>query len=161
MHFTTLRLKQFRNYPYLELEPSEGITVLYGPNGSGKTNLLEAMHLLSLGRSHRTTADREMVAQGEAAALVYGETRRLDGRHGKAPEAGAAVRQARPAHRRPDGPRHGGHVFAGRPAHRPGRPGGPAALCGYAAQPDPLRLRPGAENLPERTGKPQRAAAAG
>lgn len=49
MHFTTLRLKQFRNYPYLELEPSEGITVLYGPNGSGKTNLLEAMHLLSLG----------------------------------------------------------------------------------------------------------------
>ena len=35
MHFTTLRLKQFRNYPYLELEPSEGITVLYGPNGSG------------------------------------------------------------------------------------------------------------------------------
>ena len=40
MHFTTLRLKQFRNYPYLELEPSEGITVLYGPNGSGKTNLL-------------------------------------------------------------------------------------------------------------------------
>lgn len=50
MHFTTLRLKQFRNYPYLELEPSEGITVLYGPNGSGKTNLLEAMHLLSLGR---------------------------------------------------------------------------------------------------------------
>ena len=81
MHFTTLRLKQFRNYPYLELEPSEGITVLYGPNGSGKTNLLEAMHLLSLGRSHRTTADREMVAQGEAAALVHGETRRLDGRH--------------------------------------------------------------------------------
>ena len=32
MHFTTLRLKQFRNYPYLELEPSEGITVLYGPS---------------------------------------------------------------------------------------------------------------------------------
>ena len=81
MHFTTLRLKQFRNYPYLELEPSEGITVLYGPNGSGKTNLLEAMHLLSLGRSHRTTADREMVAQGELAAMVHGETRRLDGRH--------------------------------------------------------------------------------
>ena len=81
MHFTTLRLKQFRNYPYLELEPSEGITVLYGPNGSGKTNLLEAMHLLSLGRSHRTTADREMVAQGEMAAMVHGETRRLDGRH--------------------------------------------------------------------------------
>lgn len=74
MHFTTLRLKQFRNYPYLELEPSEGITVLYGPNGSGKTNLLEAMHLLSLGRSHRTTADREMVAQGEMAAMVHGET---------------------------------------------------------------------------------------
>ena len=81
MDFTLLRLQQFRNYPFLELAPGPGITVLYGPNGSGKTNLLEAMHLLSLGRSHRTGQDREMIAQGQNVALVHGETRRMDGKH--------------------------------------------------------------------------------
>ena len=81
VRFSMLRMKQFRNYPFLELAPSPGITVLYGPNGSGKTNLLEAMHLLSLGRSHRTPTDREMIAQGEMSAVIHGQTIRLDGKH--------------------------------------------------------------------------------
>lgn len=81
MRFTNLRIQQFRNYPFLDLTPDQGVTVLYGPNGSGKTNLLEAMHLLSLGRSHRTSTDREMIAAGQNVALVRGETLRLDGRH--------------------------------------------------------------------------------
>lgn len=81
MRFTSLRMQQFRNYPSLELKPAPGVTVLYGPNGSGKTNLLEAMHLLSLGRSHRTSIDREMIAMGQSAALIHGETLRLDGKH--------------------------------------------------------------------------------
>ena len=81
MRFTSLRLARFRNYDSLELSPHPGITVLYGPNGSGKTNLLEAMHLLSVGRSHRTTNDREMIAAGANVALVHGQTRRLDGAH--------------------------------------------------------------------------------
>lgn len=81
MKFTSLRLQQFRNYPFLELHPGEGVTVLYGPNGSGKTNLLEAMHLLSLGRSHRTAQDQEMIATGQHVAIVHGQTERLDGNH--------------------------------------------------------------------------------
>ena len=81
MRFTSLRLARFRNYDSLELSPHPGITVLYGPNGSGKTNLLEAMHLLSVGRSHRTTNDREMIAAGANAALIHGHTQRLDGAH--------------------------------------------------------------------------------
>ena len=81
MRFTSLRLQHFRNYHAPELTPSAGITVLYGGNGAGKTNLLEAMHLLSLGRSHRTSSDSEMVAAGESVALVHGETLRLDGKH--------------------------------------------------------------------------------
>lgn len=81
MRFTEIRLSRFRNYPSLQLEPHPGITVLYGPNGSGKTNLLEAMHLLSLGRSHRTAQDREMVSAGADSAAVLGKTRRLDGSH--------------------------------------------------------------------------------
>ncbi len=81
MKFTSLHLKNFRNYASLSFQPGGGITVLYGANGSGKTNLLEAMHLLSLGRSHRTAADREMIAQGEDVAFVRAQTMRLDGKH--------------------------------------------------------------------------------
>ena len=81
MHFTRLRLQQFRNYPLLDLPLHPGTTVLHGANGSGKTNLLEALHLLSLGRSHRTTQDMEMVAAGSESAVVQGSTRRLDGEH--------------------------------------------------------------------------------
>lgn len=81
MYFSALRLANFRNYEALSLVPVKGTTVLYGANGSGKTNLLEAMHLLSVGRSHRTAIDKEMIAEGAEAAFVHGETRRLDGRH--------------------------------------------------------------------------------
>ena len=81
MHFTRIQLKRFRNYEALDLRPHPGITVLYGPNGSGKTNLLEAMHLLSLGRSHRTAQDREMIAAGAEYAIVHGDTHRTDGAH--------------------------------------------------------------------------------
>ncbi len=81
MRFTSLRIQQFRNYKFLSWTPNAGTTVVYGSNGSGKTNLLEAMHLLSLGRSHRTSNDREMISSGQDVALIKGETARLDGRH--------------------------------------------------------------------------------
>ena len=81
MHFTGIKLRQFRNYPSLSFEPHPGVTVLYGPNGSGKTNLLEAMHLLSLGRSHRTAQDREMVAAGAEESVIQASAQRTDGRH--------------------------------------------------------------------------------
>ena len=81
MYFTSLRLQHFRNYNELALAPVPGTTVLYGANGSGKTNLLEAMHLLSVGRSHRTSVDREMIAEGESVAFIHGVTQRLDGKH--------------------------------------------------------------------------------
>ena len=81
MYFTRLKLQHFRNYPSLELALHPGTTVLYGANGSGKTNLLEAMHLLSLGRSHRTTQDKEMVAAESEIAIAAGYTHRLDGEH--------------------------------------------------------------------------------
>ena len=81
MRFTAIKLQRFRNYESLAIEPHPGITVLYGPNGSGKTNLLEAMHLLSLGRSHRTAQDREMVASGAQSSIIQGRTQRTDGAH--------------------------------------------------------------------------------
>ena len=49
-----------------------GVTVVEGPNGHGKTNLLEAVYLLSVGRSPRTSADGEMVRSDAAASAGAG-----------------------------------------------------------------------------------------
>ena len=81
MRYTDVELRSFRNYHHLKISLNPGTTVLYGPNGSGKTNLLEALHLFSLGRSHRTLSDREMVQSGQDVACVKASTERLDGRH--------------------------------------------------------------------------------
>ena len=68
MWIETLRLKDFRNYDELMLEPSSGVNILYGQNGSGKTNILEAIHYCALGKSHRTNQDREVVRRETSAA---------------------------------------------------------------------------------------------
>lgn len=68
MHIETIKLRDFRNYGELELKPHPGINLLFGQNGSGKTNLLEAIHYCALGRSHRTGMDREVVRKGSEMA---------------------------------------------------------------------------------------------
>ena len=64
-----LKLKNFRNYSELTLHPHPGVNLYFGRNGSGKTNLLEAIHYCSLGRSHRISNDANAVKNGEAFAL--------------------------------------------------------------------------------------------
>ena len=63
-----LKLKNFRNYRELALCPHPGVNLFFGRNGSGKTNLLEAIHYCSLGRSHRISNDANAVKNGEAFA---------------------------------------------------------------------------------------------
>jgi len=69
MQIETLKLKNFRNYKELMLNPHPGVNLFFGRNGSGKTNLLEAVHYCSLGRSHRISNDANVVKNGEAFAL--------------------------------------------------------------------------------------------
>jgi DNA replication and repair protein RecF len=68
-----LEVSAFRNYPSLAFTPDPGLNALTGPNGQGKTSLLEALHVLLAGRSFRTPRLRECVARGAAAARVAGE----------------------------------------------------------------------------------------
>ena len=68
MIIEALRLHAFRNYRDAVLKPHPGMNLFFGANGSGKTNLLEAVHYCALGRSHRSAADRETVMRGETAA---------------------------------------------------------------------------------------------
>ncbi len=81
VRITGLRLRDFRGYQQVLLSPPEGVTMLVGENGAGKTNLLEAVHLCCLGRSHRTSADREMIRQGQETAAVQLTVERRDGKH--------------------------------------------------------------------------------
>ncbi len=68
MHLSRLCLSSFRNYPRLELPLEAGLTVLHGQNAQGKTNVLEAIHLLSSGSSYRAASDREVISWQAAGA---------------------------------------------------------------------------------------------
>lgn len=79
MHLATLQLGSFRNYDSLTIHFSPGLNVLYGDNAQGKTNLLEAIHFLATGRSHRTSRDQDMIQEGKEELLARAEVVRKTG----------------------------------------------------------------------------------
>lgn len=81
MRVKSLSLKNFRNYEQASITPDSGVTVFTGPNAQGKTNILEALHLCCLGRSHRTARDEELIRWGADSARVQILTQQLDGTH--------------------------------------------------------------------------------
>lgn len=72
MFLKKLNLQNFRNYNKAEFE-FEKETVIVGPNTSGKTNILEAIHLLATGKSFRTDKDTQMLKFGSEVGRVKGE----------------------------------------------------------------------------------------
>ena len=65
MIITSLDLSFFRNYERLHLDLSDGINIFYGDNAQGKTNILEAVYLCSMNKSHRGAKDKEMISFGQ------------------------------------------------------------------------------------------------
>ncbi len=63
MKIKKLQLENFRNYPNYsyEFDDKKQITILVGPNGQGKTNFLEAIYTLSLGKSFRTSTQEDLI----------------------------------------------------------------------------------------------------
>ena len=61
MRLTHLELTDHRNLAHAVLDPDPNLTVLCGPNGQGKTNLLEAVWLLTGGKSFRGAKDAELI----------------------------------------------------------------------------------------------------
>ncbi|PZC47859.1 MAG: DNA replication and repair protein RecF [Chloroflexi bacterium] len=61
MWISHLSLRNFRNYQHLELTLPKGLVVVEGNNAQGKTNLLEALYLLSILKSFRASAERDLV----------------------------------------------------------------------------------------------------
>src|ERR1700722_13724254 len=70
MQVTEVQMRDFRTYERAEAALGEGLTVVYGPNGVGKSNLLEALYFGCTGRSPRTRNDRELVRFGAPATRV-------------------------------------------------------------------------------------------
>jgi DNA replication and repair protein RecF len=65
-----LALTDFRSYPQVELALEPGVTALVGPNGQGKTNLVEAIGYLATLSSHRVPTDAALVRAGADRAVV-------------------------------------------------------------------------------------------
>jgi len=78
---TRVQLRDFRNYEAAELEPSDGLTVIAGQNGAGKTNLLEAVYFGCTARSPRTANERELVRRGAGVTRVVVSTAAADSLH--------------------------------------------------------------------------------
>ncbi len=72
MRLAKLTLKNFRNYPKLDIRPHPRFNYIYGNNGSGKTNLLEAIYYLSHLRSFRRISREKMVLHGGEGMYASG-----------------------------------------------------------------------------------------
>ena len=81
MRLAWVELRDFRNHIHTRIDPlAEGLSVAVGPNGEGKTNLVEAMHVLCALQRPRTASPGAMVREGADAAYVRGEFLTREGR---------------------------------------------------------------------------------
>src|SRR3989338_8041071 len=72
MAISSIRLQNFRSYSDESFEFEEGVNIIVGPNGSGKTNLLEAILVLASGGSYRAR-DLQLIQFGKPWARLDGQ----------------------------------------------------------------------------------------
>jgi DNA replication and repair protein RecF len=80
MFIEQLALTNYRNYTSLDLFFSPQINVLIGENAQGKTNVMEAIYVLSMAKSHRTSNDRDLIRWDEEYGKIEGSIQRKYGR---------------------------------------------------------------------------------
>lgn len=73
MRITRLELTNFRCYPELKLDFQPGVTTFIGDNGSGKTNIVEAIIYLSFLSSHRVSSNQPLITLGAQQAIIRAE----------------------------------------------------------------------------------------
>ncbi|MEJ8568713.1 DNA replication/repair protein RecF [Elongatibacter sediminis] len=101
MHITHLRITNFRNIADADIEPHPRVNVFHGANGAGKTSVLEAVFMVSRGKSFRTVRSEELIGPESGVFRIFlgldrdGESHRLglerDGRQWKARRDGQDV----------------------------------------------------------------------
>lgn len=65
MYIKKIKLNNFRNYENQEITLDKKINVIYGNNGEGKTNILESIFVCALGKSFRTSKEKELIRLGQ------------------------------------------------------------------------------------------------
>ena len=70
MHIEKIVLKNFRNYAWAQINPAPTANLLIGQNAQGKTNLVEAVYYLCVGKSPRTPREKELIKHGEQQAYL-------------------------------------------------------------------------------------------
>src|ERR1700744_1563450 len=78
MYLQQLSVINFKNYAEAELAFSEGVNAFTGDNGAGKTNLLDAIHYLSLCKSYFNPIDSQQIKQGTDFFIITGNFDRND-----------------------------------------------------------------------------------
>ncbi|MEL7035262.1 MAG: DNA replication/repair protein RecF [Cyanobacteria bacterium J06592_8] len=79
MYLKTLHLQKFRNYPEQKVAFDAPKTILVGDNAQGKSNLLEAVELLSTLKSHRVSRDRDLILDTQTQSQITGNLERESG----------------------------------------------------------------------------------
>ena len=82
MWINNIKIKNFRNYYEQEIDLNENINIFYGENAQGKTNIIEAIFLCSMGKSFRAKKDKEMINLNSENASIEIEYQKTD-RDGK------------------------------------------------------------------------------
>ncbi|MFD0682349.1 MULTISPECIES: DNA replication/repair protein RecF [unclassified Paenibacillus] len=73
MQLKKLSLQNYRNYDEVYFESGHMVNIIVGPNAQGKTNLLEAIFVLALTKSHRTHQDKELIQWNAPHTLLHAE----------------------------------------------------------------------------------------
>ncbi|WP_048601638.1 DNA replication/repair protein RecF [Rubeoparvulum massiliense] len=76
MFLAKILLQSFRNYHRLELPFTHQVNLFVGQNAQGKTNLLEAIYVMAMTKSHRTFRDKELIGWNQPFAKITGEIKR-------------------------------------------------------------------------------------
>lgn len=79
MHITDLELKNYRNYTELAVSFDNKVNVILGENAQGKTNLMEAIYVLAMAKSHRTSNDKDLIRWDEEYAKIEGRVVKHNG----------------------------------------------------------------------------------
>lgn len=82
MWIKKIKINNFRNYKSQEINLEKNINLFYGENAQGKTNIIEAIFLSSMGKSFRAKKDKEMISLGEEKSIIEIEYEKID-RDGK------------------------------------------------------------------------------
>jgi len=78
MLINKIKLENFRNYDKQEIEFDKNVNIIYGDNAQGKTNILEAIFICSLGKSFRTNKDKELINKEKDYAKIEMESSKED-----------------------------------------------------------------------------------